>query len=130
MPSLEESRAPHAAIRALRTQFFVAGALFATWGVHVPSIKAHYRLSEQSLAIAMLASGAGAVLTLLYAGRVLSRHAPRRVVPLMALLCVAAVGSLLVPVQYAWLLALMLVYGMAAALFDVAINDEASVIER
>ncbi|MCC2674545.1 MAG: putative transporter [Ramlibacter sp.] len=130
MLSPEESHAPQAAIRALRAQFFVAGALFATWGVHVPSIKAHYGLSEQSLAIAMLASGAGAVLTLVYAGRVLSRHAPRRVVPLMALLCVVAVGSLLVPVQYAWLLALMLVYGMAAALFDVAINDEASVIER
>ena len=30
-----------AAIRALRVQFFVAGALFATWGVHVPSVKAN-----------------------------------------------------------------------------------------
>jgi hypothetical protein len=28
------------------------------------------------------------------------------------------------------LLALMLAYGMAAALFDVAINDEATAIER
>jgi predicted MFS family arabinose efflux permease len=130
MLSPDETRAPQAAVRALRAQFFVAGALFATWGVHVPSVKAHYGLSEQSLAIAMLASGAGAVLTLVYAGRVLSRHTPRRVVPPMALLCVAAVGSLLAPAQYAWLLALMLVYGMAAALFDVAINDEASAIER
>ena len=27
---------------ALRTQFFVMGVLFATWGVHVPIVKAHY----------------------------------------------------------------------------------------
>ncbi|RYY55172.1 MAG: hypothetical protein EOO24_63360, partial [Comamonadaceae bacterium] len=89
-----------AATWALRAQFFVAGALFATWGVHVPSIKAHYALGEQSLAIAMLASGAGAVVALLQAGRVLASHAPRRVVPLMAIVCVAAVGSLLLPSRY------------------------------
>jgi hypothetical protein len=131
MPRLPDApRSLLRAIRALRVQFFVAGALFATWGVHVPSVKAHYALGEQSLAVAMLASGVGAVAALLFAGRVLARHAPARVVPLMAVFCVAAVGSLLVPSHYGWLLALMLVYGMAAALFDVAINDEATVIER
>lgn len=124
------SRVLQRATHALRAQFFVAGALFATWGVHVPSIKAHYALGEQALAIGMLASGAGAVVALLQAGRVLARHAPRRVVPLMGLACVAAVGSLLLPSQYALLLALMLAYGMAAALFDVAINDEATSIEQ
>jgi predicted MFS family arabinose efflux permease len=108
----------------------VAGALFATWGVHVPSIKAHYALGDQALAAAMLASGAGAVVALLQAGRVLARHAPRRVVPVMALVSVGAVGSLLLPAHYALLLALMLAYGMAAALFDVAINDEATCVER
>ncbi|MDB5897830.1 MAG: putative transporter [Ramlibacter sp.] len=119
-----------AAIWSLRAQFFVAGALFATWGVHVPSIKAHYALGERALAMAMLASGAGAVLALVQAGRVLARHAPRRVVPVMAVICMAAVGSLLLPAHYAVLLALMLAYGMAAALFDVAINDEATAIEQ
>jgi predicted MFS family arabinose efflux permease len=104
--------------------------LFATWGVHVPNVKAHYALGEQALGIAMLASGVGAIVALLQAGRVLARHAPRRVVPLMTLVCVAAVGSLLLPGRYAWLLALMLAYGIAAALFDVAINDEATEIER
>ena len=129
-PPHDPSPSLQAATRALRAQFFVAGALFATWGVHVPSIKAHYALGEQSLGIAMLASGAGAVVAWLQAGRVLARHAPRRVVPVMALVCVAAVGSLLLPSRYGPLLALMLTYGMAAALFDVAINDEATIIEQ
>lgn len=118
------------ATKALRAQFFVAGALFATWGVHVPSIKAHYALGERLLAFAMLAAGAGAVVALLYAGRLLARHPPRRIAPVLALGCVGAVACLLVPSRYGVLLALMLVYGMAAALFDVAINDEATAIER
>ncbi|MDB5948113.1 MAG: putative transporter [Ramlibacter sp.] len=121
---------PGAATWALRAQFFVAGALFATWGVHVPSIKAHYGLGEQALAIAMMAAGLGSVAALLYAGKVLARHSPRRIIPVLALVCTAAIGSLLLPGAYGWLLLLMLAYGMAAALFDVAINDEATVIER
>jgi predicted MFS family arabinose efflux permease len=130
MPSPDAPSSLKSSIWALRAQFFVTGALFATWGVHVPSVKAHYGLSEQLLAIAMLAGGAGAVVALLYAGKVLARHAPRQVVPFMGVICVAAVGSLLAPAQFAWLLALMAVYGMAAAIFDVAINDEATAIER
>jgi fucose permease len=128
--SPDPSRNLPAAIRALRAQFFVAGALFATWGVHVPSVKAHYGLGEQALAVAMLASGVGSVVALLHAGRLLARHAPGRVVPLMAVVCAVAVGSLLAPSHYVLLLALMLAYGTAAALFDVAINDEATGIER
>ena len=120
----------HAAAWALRAQFFVAGALFATWGVHVPSIKSHYRLGEQALAIAMMAAGLGSVAALLYAGKVLARHPPRRIIPVLAAVCTVTIGSLLLPGAYGWLLLLMLAYGMAAALFDVAINDEATVIER
>jgi fucose permease len=119
-----------AATWALRAQFFVAGALFATLGVHVPSIKAHYGLGEQALAIALLASGAGSVVTLLQAGRVLARHAPRGVVPWMAVLGACAIGALLAPASYGLLLALMLAYGMAGALLDVAINDEATALEQ
>jgi len=119
-----------AAAWSLRAQFFVAGALFATWGVHVPSVKSHYGLGEQALAWAMLAGGAGAVAALLQAGHVLSRIEPRRVVPLTGLVCTAAIASLLASRHYGVLLALMLAYGMAAAFFDVAINAQATELER
>lgn len=115
---------------ALRLQFFIAGALFATWGVHVPSVKSHYALGEQALAWAMLAGGAGAVAALLQAGQVLARFEPRRVVPVAGLACAAAIASLLASRHYGVLLALLLAYGMAAALFDVAINAQASALER
>lgn len=118
------------AMWAVRAQFFVAGALFATWGVHVPSVKSHYGLGERSLAIAMLASGVGSVIALLQAGRLYAHLTPRHVMPVLALVCTVAIGSLLAPAHYGWLLALMLAYGAAAALFDVGMNDEASAIER
>jgi predicted MFS family arabinose efflux permease len=123
------ARTLRAATWALRAQFFVAGALFATFGVHVPTIKTHYGLGEQLLATAMLAAGAGSVFALLQGGRVLARRAPRQLVPVLVLACVLALGNLLTTSSYLVLVALMLAYGMAAALMDVAINDEASSLE-
>jgi predicted MFS family arabinose efflux permease len=93
-------------------------------------VKAHYGVGERALAIAMLASGVGSVVALLYAGKVYARHTPRRLLPLLGLVATAAIGCLLVPTSYGVLLALMSTYGVAAALFDVAINDEATAIER
>jgi predicted MFS family arabinose efflux permease len=119
-----------AAAWALRTQFFVSGALFATWGVHVPTVKAHYGLGEQSLALAMLASGIGAVVALAHAGRVVGRFGPRLVAALMGLLLCAAVASLLMTQAYAGLLITMVLFGGTASLFDVSINAEASEIEH
>lgn len=114
----------------IRTQFFVAGALFATWGVHVPTVKAHYGLGEQALAIAMLASGVGALLALLQAGRIIGRFGPRGVAIVTGLLSCAAVAALVAGQGYGLLLALMALYGAAGSLFDVSINAEASELER
>lgn len=118
------------ASRALRAQFFVLGLLFATWGVHVPTVKGHYGLGEQSLAFAMLASGVGALLALAQAGRVVGRWGPRLVSAAMGVLCCAAIAGLLAGSAYAVLLAVMLVFGITGSLLDVAINTEATEIER
>ena len=114
----------------VRAQFFVSGALFATWGVHVPSIKSHYALGEQALAIAMLAAGAGALLALTQAGRVVGRFGPRGVTLATGLACAASIALLLAFDGYAALLAVMLAYGTAGSLMDVSINAEASELER
>ncbi|RZL01911.1 MAG: MFS transporter [Rubrivivax sp.] len=115
---------------AIRGQFFAAGALFATWGVQVPTVKAHYGLSEQTLAMAMLAAGVGSITGLTQAGRVIGRLGPRKVALLAGLTAALAITLLLASTEYAVLLALMLAFGMAASLFDVAINVAASEIER
>lgn len=124
------ARRLQAAAWALRIQFFVSGALFATWGVHVPTVKAHYGLGEQSLAIAMLASGVGALLALTQAGRVVARFGPRGVAGAMGVVCAIGVSLLITPSVYLGLVGLLMLFGATASLFDVAINAEATEIEH
>lgn len=121
---------PASAFIALRTQFFVLGVMFATWGVHVPTVKAHYGLGEQALALAMLAAGAGALLALAQAGRIIGRFGPGTVVATMGVLCCGSIASLLAFTHYAGLLAVMLVFGISSSLFDVAVNAEGSELEQ
>ena len=42
---------------AARAQFFCSGFVFATWGVHIPTVKSHYGVDEAELGLAMLAAG-------------------------------------------------------------------------
>jgi len=118
------------ASRALRTQFFVLGVMFATWGVHVPTVKSHYGLGEQALALAMLAGGAGALLALAQAGRIVGRFGPSAVAGTMGVLCCASVACLLAFSSYAALLIVMLGFGITGSLLDVSVNVEATEIER
>lgn len=118
------------ATAAVRSQFFIAGLLFATWGVHVPTVKQHYALGEQALAMAMLAAGVGAVLTLTQAGRIVGRRGPRRMALLSGALCVLSLIALLASRNFIYLLGLMVVFGIGMSLLDVSINAAASELER
>lgn len=115
---------------AVRAAFFLSGALFATWGVQVPALKVHYALGEQALAVALLAAGAGAILALSLAGRLVPRWGARALVALTGLVCAGMLAALLWPTTYALLLLLMALFGVAASLFDVAINTEANALEQ
>jgi len=102
----------------------------ATWGVHVPTVKAHYGLDEQQLAMAMLAAGVGSLAGLNQAGRAVARLGPRGVCLSTGPACCIAIACLITGSHIATLLALMLVFGLLISLLDVAINAEASEIER
>lgn len=115
---------------ALRVQFFVMGVVFATWGVHVPTVKAHYGLGEQGVALAMLASGVGALAALAHAGRIVGRWGPRVIAAVMGCASAAAIAALIATPHYAALMLAMLVFGSTGSLFDVSLSTEASEIER
>ncbi len=128
--SPESTRTLAKAATAIRVQFFVSGALFATWGVHVPTIKTQYALGEQALAVAMLASGVGALMALTQAGRVVGRHGPRGVALVSGIVWSLCLALLLAFDGYPALLLVMWLFGVSTSLFDVSINAEASEIER
>lgn len=115
---------------ATRTHFFCSGFLFATWGVHIPTVKAHYEIGEGALGMALLAAGIGALLGLSRAGALVGRFGAKGIALVCGLASAAMLGLLLSLPGYAGLLAALAVFGAASSIFDVAINAEASELER
>ncbi|RZL88605.1 MAG: MFS transporter [Variovorax sp.] len=114
---------------ASRTQFFGSGFIFATWGVHIPTVKAHYGVNEAELGLAMLAAGVGALLGLTQASPWIGRHGARGTAGLCGAVYALLLAGLLAMPGYAALLALLAVFGVVTSVFDVAINTEAAQLE-
>lgn len=115
---------------AARILFFAAGFLFATWGVQIPTVKAVYGLGVGAIGGLVLAAGVGSILGLTQAGWLIARHGARRVAWWGGLLSAVAVALLLHMPHLVLLWALLALFGMAMGLLDVAMNAEASELER
>jgi len=115
--------------RATRLQFMALGVLAGTWGAHIPSVKAHYGLSEATLSVVLLAAAIGTLTSLLFAGRVVGTLGARGATALGAIAMSLALGAVLEYPGLPALLGAMLVFGAASSLFDVAINTEGSALE-
>ncbi|MEO8133897.1 MAG: MFS transporter [Betaproteobacteria bacterium] len=114
---------------ATRLQFMALGTLAGTWGAHIPSVKAHYALSEATLSIVLLAAAIGTVSSLFIAGRIVGALGARRAAALAALLMSLSLGVVLEYPSVAVLLCAMLIFGASMSVFDVSINTEGSVLE-
>ncbi len=125
----------HAAARlraarwATRAQFSALGFVAGIWGVHIPTAKAHYGLDASGLSMALLAAAVGAVMCLTLAGKVVSVLGARVVALLAGLVMCAALALVVSASAFPALIMLMLAFGGAGALFDVAINAEGTVLE-
>jgi predicted MFS family arabinose efflux permease len=128
-PALHCSAALARARWATRVQFMGLGVVVGTWGAHIPSVKAHYALSEATLAWVLLAVAVGTVLSLLLAGRIIGLLGARRACGLAGLSMSLLLGVVLEYPGMAALLPAMLVFGGSMSLFDVAINAEGSELE-
>ncbi len=114
---------------AARGQFFCSGFIFATWGVHIPTLKAHYGIDEAQLGLVMLAAGVGALLGLARASRWIGRYGVRQTSAVCGSVYALLLTGLVAMPGYAALLGLLLLFGIATSVFDVAINAEAARLE-
>ncbi|MDM0114297.1 MFS transporter [Variovorax sp. J22R133] len=121
--------APASARWATRTQFFCSGFIFATWGVHIPTVKAHYGIDEAQLGLAMLAAGIGALAGLTQASRWIGRHGARGAAGACGTVYALLLAGLIAMPGYGALLALLAVFGVVTSVFDVAINTDAAQLE-
>ncbi|CAH0446828.1 hypothetical protein LMG10661_02890 [Ralstonia syzygii subsp. syzygii] len=125
--AMRAQRLPLSARAATMALFFVNGATFATWGVHIPTVKARFGLSEASLSLAMFMVAAGAIAAMTFAGGWAARVGTRRA-SMQAGAAFGLMTGLLMP-SYPTLLALLLLFGITNAGFDVAMNAQAATVE-
>jgi predicted MFS family arabinose efflux permease len=130
LPRTRADRSPLSQARwATRAQFMNLGVVAGVWGVHVPSIKAHYEMDDRTLGLALLATSIGSLLTLTIAGRVVGRLGARTTSVLAGWgFCLALAVSLQLSALWPLLLALS-VLGASESVFDVAINAEGTTLE-
>jgi MFS family permease len=122
----------HAASTATFAAFIGSGFAFASWASRIPQVRDRLDLDPAALGRLLLAIAVGSLLALPLSGLVVTRVGSSRVVTAMVVLLgvgltTAAVGSLagVVPVAIG-----LLLVGFAHGAWDVAMNVQATVVER
>ncbi|KVD78417.1 amino acid ABC transporter permease [Burkholderia sp. ABCPW 14] len=109
--------------------FFVAGMMYASWGVHVPTVRDKFALSPALLSFALLAAAIGSIVAMTTNARWIARVGSRTAC-LTGGLAMSACGALILVVpSYPLLLAVLVLFGFSMATLDVAMNAEASAVE-
>jgi MFS family permease len=115
---------------AAMTLFFCSGFVFASWGVHIPTIKDKFALGEGALSLAMLSVAFGAILAMRRIGSLSARLGSARTSLYSGLLLAASVALILAMPNYASLIVWLLLFGAANAALDVAMNAQAAIVEN
>ncbi|MDR3101100.1 MAG: MFS transporter [Paraburkholderia sp.] len=126
MPAATRQRA-RVATMAL---FFIAGMMYASWGVHVPTVRDKFHLDAALLSYALFAVAGGSIAAMTTIGGWIARAGTRRAC-LAGGLTMSVCGALILVVPYYWMLLVVLAaFGVGMATLDVAMNAEASAVEE
>ena len=110
--------------------FFIAGMMYASWGVHVPTVRDRFHLNPALLSIALLAVAGGSITAMATNASWIARVGTRRAC-LAGGLAMAVCAALILIVPFYWMLLVVLaVFGAGMATLDVAMNAEASAVEQ
>lgn len=116
--------------RATRLVFLLAGMAMASWAPLVPYVKNRLAIDAGSLGVLLLCLGIGSLMAMPVTGALVARHGARPVIvcsSLVALACLPMLAGL------SWLplaFVVLLIFGGAIGMLDVAMNLQAVVVER
>ena len=112
--------------------FAGSGFGFASWASRIPQVKSHLGLDPSQLGLVLLSIAAGSVISLPSAGPLVARFGSRRVVMVTA--TVGGVGLIVIALGVragvAPVVAGLFVWGLAAGIWDVAMNVQGAAVER
>lgn len=128
--STEAVRSRRIARASVSAIFFINGAATANWLVRIPAVQAKLGLSTGALGVALLGVAVGALIAMPRAGHLVARHGSRPVTRVAAIAFGATfLLPALAPNRYVLVLALVAL-GMGHGALDVAMNAQASTVER
>jgi fucose permease len=110
--------------------FFIAGMMYASWGVHVPTVRDRFHLNAAMLSFALLAVAGGSIGAMAANASWIARVGTRRACLAGGLAMTACAALILIVPAYWMLLIVLAVFGAGMATLDVAMNAEASAVEK
>jgi MFS family permease len=112
--------------------FATLGVMNASWAARIPQVKAQLGLSASQLGLVLLAIAVGSLISLPGAGPLVVRLGSRRTVRAVAFLAAAGLASVAIGArgETAAVVVGLFVMGMAAGVWDVAINVQGTVVEQ
>jgi len=110
--------------------FFAAGMMYASWGVHVPTVRDRFHMSPALLSYALFAVAGGSIAAMTAIGGWIARVGTRRACLAGGLTMSVCCPLILVVPSYWLLLAVLAMFGAGMATLDVAMNAEASAVEE
>lgn len=120
------------AIRASYVAFAAIGIVNASWAARIPQVKSQLGLSSSALGVVLLSAAAGSVLALPGSGSLVVRLGARRA--LRAFVLLDAAGLIVVAFgargQTAAVVVGLFMMGVAAGVWDVAINVQGAMVEH
>lgn len=132
MTSLAEGRVSglRGARAALSMIFFVSGAGIGLWAAHIPVVQARLGLGKGDLGIALLALSLGAVLMMPLTGFIAARLGSGRATLLTSLAFAATLALPVLAPDFPLLIVAVLAFGAAFGAMDIAMNTQATRLER
>jgi fucose permease len=109
--------------------FFIAGMVYASWGVHVPTVRDKFDLDSAWLSVALFSLTGGSIATMTANGKWIARVGTRRACLVGGIVMMASTALILVTPSYWLLLPVLAAFGGGMATLDVAMNAEASAVE-
>ena len=115
---------------AVLTAFFTNGVLNATWVSRIPAIQNKLGLSEGGLGLVLLGMSAGVLAALSLAGGLIAHFGSPRITLLGALAMCLFLPLLALSPNPFLLGVLLFIFGAAMSTMDVAMNEQAVLVER
>jgi MFS family permease len=110
--------------------FFVNGVGFGGWAAQIPRATSRLQVDDGTFGLMLLGMGIGAVIAMIFSGRLIARYGSGLLIRVSMGLFFAAYIALSTISDFWLFVAALLVFGASGGLTDVAMNAYASDVER